>query len=237
LDFNHLMSNIESGKISPYQIYNLDVDYPQVFSANHYIKNKNDNIDQNQKLHRLFLDIEVISDNQFDFDTIENGKYPISSFTLFSTYEKVFHSFFLLTQKSVDNWNSKSDHTEYFKKQLVDLEYLKENDFDVVIKTYTSDLPLLKDAWQKIHELDPVIISGFNSDGFDLPYIFYRLKTLYNGDTKSVSKIMSKFGEVSINKWGGNRGTVRLNEFINADLGYLYRPRDDGGLVNSSFTQ
>lgn len=224
------MNNLESGKISPYQIYNLDVDYPQVFSVNHYIKNKNDNIDQDQKLHKLFLDIEVISDNQFDFDTIENGKYPISSFTLFSTYEKVFHSFFLLTQKSVDNWNSKSDHTEYFKKQLVDLEYLKENDFNVVIKTYTSDLPLLKDAWQKIHELDPVIISGFNSDGFDLPYIFYRLKTLYNGDTKSVSKIMSKFGEVSINKWGGNRGTVRLNEFINADLGYLYRPRDDGGL-------
>jgi DNA polymerase elongation subunit (family B) len=41
---------------------------------------------------------------------------------------------------------------------------------------------------------------------------------------------MSKFGDVSINKWGGNRGNVRLNEFINADLAYLYRPRDDQGL-------
>lgn len=230
MEFNQLISALDSGKIIPYQIYNLDIDYPQVFSVNHYIKNKKDNIDQDQKLHKVFLDIEVISDNQFDFDDIESGKYPISSFTLFSSVEKVFNCFFLLTQKCIDNWNSKTDHVDYFKKHLIDYNYLKENEFNINLKTYTSDMQLLKDAWQKIHELDPIIVSGWNSNGFDLPYIFYRLKSLYNGDVKSVSKIMSKFGDISINKWGGNRGTVRLNEFVNADLAYLYRPRSDSGL-------
>jgi len=231
MEFNKLMTALESGTISPYQIYNLDMDYPQIFSVDHYIKNKKDNIDINQKLHKLFLDIEVISDNQFDFDDIESGKHPISCITIFSTIEKIFHVFVLLNKKSVDSWNSRDDHIEYFKNQLIETEYLSNGEFNIVVKTYTSDMNLIKDCWNKIHELDPIVISGWNSDGFDFPYIYYRLKHLYNGDLKSVSKILSRFGDVSISNWGGSRGQVRFIEYCCMDLAYLFRPRADGGLV------
>lgn len=229
MEFNKLMSSLESGNISPYQVYNLDLDYPQVFGVEHYVKNKNDNINTNQKLHKLFLDIEVISDNQFDFDKIDEGKHPISCITIFSNLEKIFHVFVLLTKGSVDSWNSRNDHVDYFKQQIVSGGYL-DGDFDIIVKTYTSDMPLIKDCWSKIHELDPIIITGWNSDGFDLPYIFYRLKYLYNGDLKSVSKVLSKFGDVTISNWGGSRGQVRLVEYVNMDLAYLFRPRSDNGL-------
>jgi len=226
MDYNGLNQALDQKKISPYQIYNLDIDYPQFFAVDHYIKNADDNIDQNQKIQKVYLDIEVYSDNKFDFDRVEFGEHPVSSCTLISSEKKKFYCFFLLLNKNVDTWNQAGDIKEYLTKKLKDDNY---GDYEVELKTYTSDLSLLKDVWTKIHELDPVILSGFNSDNFDFPYMYYRLKNLYNGDTKSVSKILSKFGNVSISKMGNNH-KVRFIEYINADFSYLYRPRDDQGL-------
>jgi len=233
LEFKKLLDSLESGKISPYQIYNLDLDYPQVFGVEHYTKNPNDNIDTNQKIHKLFLDIEVISDvDQFDFDKMDTGRFPTSCITIYSSFEKIYHCYMLLNKNCVDVWQQRVDHEDYFKQQLIESEYLVAGEFDVKVKTYVNDLQLLKDCWEKIHTLDPVVISGFNSDGFDIPYMYYRLKYLYNGDMASVSKVLSKFGEVKIDSWGGGRNSkVRLVEYVNADLCYLFKPRDDGGCL------
>lgn len=226
--YNELLSGLENKSISPYQVYNLDIEYPQFFAVDHYLNNPEDSIDQNQKVQKLFLDIEVFSDNKFDFAKIERGEHPVSSCALLSTKEKRFYCYFLVMNKNIEAWNQTSDHVAYLKKKLKDDDY---GDYEVELYTFTSDLPLLKAIWEKIHELDPAIISGFNSDGFDLPYMYYRLKYLYNGDTKAVSKVLSKFGDVSIIKFG-NKHKVRLIEYINADFAYVFRPRADGGLTN-----
>jgi DNA polymerase elongation subunit (family B) len=226
MDYNNLINDLDHGKITPYQIYNLDVDYSQYFAIDHYLKNIDDSIDQNQKLHKIFFDIEVFSDNKFNFDNIETGEHPISSCTLLSNFEKKIYCFFLLINKNVEVWKQHSDIKEYLKKKLKDEEY---GDYEIELNTFTNDLPLLKAFWSKIHELDPAVITGFNSDRFDLPYIYFRLKNLYNGDTKAVSKVFSKFSNVSISKLG-NGFKLRLIEYINADFSYLYRPREDGGL-------
>ncbi len=227
MDFNSLISSLESNKINPYQIYNLDMDYPQYFSVDHYLKNPSDSINKNQKIQKLFIDIEVYSENTFSFDELEKGKHPISAITIFSDYEKIFHSYFLLIKKNIDNWKD-NDPRDYLKSKLIENGYIDE-DFDVCVKTYTSDLQLIKEAWTKIHELDPIVISGYNSDNFDYPYIYYRLKNLYNNDVKSVSRILSKFGDISVQKFG-NQHKVRFIEFVNADILYLFKPRADGGL-------
>ena len=75
------------------------------------------------------------------------------------------------------------------------------------------------------------MITGWNSDNFDIVYIYYRLNCIYNKDEASVSKIMSKFGDVKMDGWGGGRGKVKLVEFVNADLNYLFRPREDNGPI------
>lgn len=230
MKFDDLITALDKGKITPYQIYNTDIDYPQYFAVDHYIRNKNDEIDINQKLHKVFVDIEVYSENQFDFDRVDKGEHPISVVTIFSNNEKIFHVFLLLINKNVDKWSTNTDQIDYFKKQLVDNHYLKDGTFDISLKTYTSDNQLIKDVWNKIHELDPVILSGYNSDFFDFPYMYYRLKYLYNNDSESVSKIMSKFGNITINRIGGN-AKVDFVEYVNADICYLYKPRDDGGFL------
>jgi len=226
LDYNALINGLERGDISPYQIYNLDIDYPQYFAVDHYLNNPKDSIDQNQKIQKLFLDIEVYSDNKFNFDTVDKGEHPISSCALLNNLDKKFYCYFLLLNKNVDVWNQNPDVKDYLQKKLHDEGY---GDYEVEVNTFTSDLPLIKAVWDKIHELDPAVISGFNSDNFDLPYIFYRLKNLYNNDLKSVSKILSKFGSVTINEFGDFK-RLKLIEYVNADFAYLYRPRDDNGL-------
>lgn len=232
MEFKKLIDGLDSGKISPYQIYNLDMNYPQIFGVEHYTKNPNDNIDTNQKLHKLFLDIEVISDDSslFEFDKMETGRFPISCITIYSSFKKIYHCYMLLNKNCIEAWNMRSDHVEYFKQQLIDNEYLVNGEFDIKVKTYTNDLPLIKECWEKIHELDPVVITGWNSDNFDLVYIYYRLNCIYNKDEASVSKILSKFGDVKMDGWGNGRGKVKLVEYVNADLCYLFKPRDDQGL-------
>ena len=231
------MSELEGGKLNPFQLYNTDLNYPTVFAAQHYIKNKKDNIDINQKLSKVFLDIEVVADGggTFDFDQIDQGKHSISCITIYSNMEKTFRVFALVNRKNIDSWSSRTDHVDYFKSQIVEMDYLTEGEFDVIVKTYTSDLPLIKECWNEIHRIDPIVITGFNSDRFDLPYIYYRLKKLYNGDLASVSKIMSKFSSVGISNFGGGRGQVNLVEYTCMDIAYLFRPRADAGL-NLGFT-
>ena len=226
MDYNGLLRGLDQGQISPYQIYNLDIDYSQYFTVDHYLRNPEDNIETNQKVQKLFLDIEVYSDNKFDFANVDRGEFPISSVALLSNWENKFYCFFLLMNNNVEMWKQHKDVKSYLEKKLKDDGY---GDYEVELTTYTNDLPLLKDVWKKIHELDPTILSGFNSDGFDLPYIYYRLLHLYNKDRKSVSKIMSRFGEVSCGRFG-NMHKIRMIEYVVADFSYLYRPRSDQGL-------
>lgn len=228
MDANQLFSKIENGEISPYNIYNLDIDYPQYYAVKHYLNNDFDTIDNNQKLHKVYVDIEVYSENKMDIKNIESGQYPVSAITLYSNFENKLYSFFLLDKRNIEKWKSIDNHVEYFKKSLIKNNYIKK-DVDIELKTYNSDMSLIKDTWNQIHELDPVILSGFNSDLFDYPYIYFRLKNLYNGDEKSISKILSKFGDVRLSKFGG-KNIIKFNEYILADILYIFKPRDDGGL-------
>ncbi len=235
MHYNDLMEGLSTGTISPYQLYNLDIDYPQYFAVKHYLENPNDSIDIEQKIHKVYVDIELYSDNKFDFDTIDKGLYPINSITIYSNYTNTFHVYFLLNKKNIELFetqagsltNLAAQHKEYISKKYL----TSNNNFEIIIKTYTSDLALIKECFQQIHNLDPVILTGFNSDNFDYPYIYYRLKKLLNNNQKEVTKVLSKFndyGNVTINKYG-KLSKVNFIEYINADILYLFKPSNDGG--------
>jgi len=64
---------------------------------------------------------------------------------------------------------------------------------DVIVRTYAEEENLLADfleAWKKI---DPTIVVGYNSDYFDIPYTYNRLKRLFGED---VADQLSPIGEV-----------------------------------------
>jgi len=227
-----LIDLIKSNQITPYQIYGPDLEYPQIYSTDNYIQNQNDNIDAEQKLSVITLDIECYAEDTDDFDW--SGKtHPINAITIYHNFTKTFYSFFLINSKIslLINDNNKNEIIKYYKNEFIkEGSYKSEDEFDIKINLYNNELKLIKDCWAKIHEIDPAILTGFNSDTFDFPYIYNRLNTLFNGDIDLVNQVLSKrFGCAKLEQFG-NSQIVRIPEFSIADVRYLYLPRDEGGL-------
>jgi len=217
--------------ISPYQIYNLDLDYQQSFSINSYLENKNDTIDNDQLLNILFADIEVFTNNAGVFPKPEIAKFPINAITIYSTFEKVFRSYFLLQHSNINKFPSKNeipDLINQFTKDLLVDKYIN-SDEKLEIYIFTSEMDLIRACWGKIREIDPSVLSGYNMDRFDLPYIYFRLSNLLNKNEVEIGKILSLFGKIKVEKFG-NEFLIKIPEMPVSDLMYLYKVRDDGGL-------
>jgi DNA polymerase elongation subunit (family B) len=217
--------------ISPYQVYGLDLDYQQSFSINSYLENKNDTIDNDQLLNIVFADIEVFTNNAGVFPKPEQAKFPINAITIYSTFEKVFRSYFLLQHSNINKFPSKDeipDLINQFTKDLLVDKYIN-SDEKLEIYVFTSEMDLIKACWEKIREIDPSVLSGYNMDKFDLPYIYFRLSNLLNKNEVEIGKILSLFGKIKVEKFG-NEFLIKIPEMPVSDLMYLYKVRDDGGL-------
>lgn len=217
--------------ISPYQVYGLDLDYQQSFSINSYLENKNDTIDNDQLLNIVFADIEVFTNNAGVFPKPEQAKFPINAITIYSTFEKVFRSYFLLQHSNINKFPSKDeipDLINQFTKDLLVDKYIN-SDEKLEIYMFTSEMDLIRACWGKIREIDPSVLSGYNMDRFDLPYIYFRLSNLLNKNEVEIGKILSLFGKIKVEKFG-NEFLIKIPEMPVSDLMYLYKPRDDGGL-------
>ena len=224
---------VNDDKILPYNCYGLDIDYQQYYSINHYLENTHDNFDVNQKISTLLFDIEVYTKNEGKFPTPSIAKHPISAITIYSTKEKIYKSYILLQHVNINKFPSKNDIPqliESFKKELIEQKYFdeKENE-NLEIYIFTNELEMIKACWAEVRRIDPTCISGWNSDIFDLPYVYFRLGNLLNKNESEVCKILSMFGTVKINKMN-DEYTINIPEFPVVDLLYLYKPREDKGL-------
>lgn len=225
---------LNSGNITPYNIYNLDIDYPQLYSIENYINNPNDTIEQEQAINKLFVDIECFTNNDpktsISQQTIQTANWPINAMTIYSTFEKIYYAYILLYNENITKFpvddikNLENEFYEILKKE----NYLK-NDETIKIKYFTYETDLIKAVWNNIHKIDPAILSGWNSDNFDFPYIYYRLYNLFDKNYKSVDKIMSKFESVKLQKMGDNV-IIKIPDYPILDLMYLYKPREEGGM-------
>lgn len=116
------------------------------------------------KLDVYFIDIEVHSEKGFPKATL--AEHPITIISVWSTKEKKFYIF---TEKEFD----KSFITE-----------------ECCVKIYNNEVDMLKEFVMFIRKLHPDIISGWNSNGYDIPYIINRCYRLLGEEvTNSISPI------------------------------------------------
>ena len=243
--FDKVISALQSGKLSPFNFYNVDIKPDQYFAYNHYKSAKHDTIDAQQILHKCFLDIEVFGEHSGIFPNPEDAKFMINAVTIYFSSMKKYRLYCILP-KTFPNLSSEEirehilkesrkkipiDRTDDSGNNVLDSYIREDEDLDVFL--FEDDLQLLDSLWGDILENDPAILSSFNGDIFDYPYMYYRyLRKL--GDPHAVSRRMSRFGDVyaerSIDRSGKTVQTVKFPEFVLADQLYLYKPRDDGGL-------
>ena len=107
------------------------------------------NSDDVSEGHRImFIDIEV--DSSEGFPDPELARSEITSIAL---YDSVAENYFAFV-KSQTMQNYKIDNT--------------------TVEVFESEIELIQGFFQKYLEINPTIISGWNVDGFDIPYIFNR---------------------------------------------------------------
>ena len=109
--------------------------------------------------------------------------------------------------------------------------YLKENQ-SVKVQFFENDKDLIISFFNKLKESDPAAICGWNSSGFDIPYLYHRLLYFY-GSPEEVSKIISRFDIVEerfvSDRMGKKSPKIIIPEYLDMDLMNLYKPRADGG--------
>jgi len=230
ISLKELTDKIENDEIQYNQLYGADIEASHHYSIQHYIENENDNIDTDQILKILFFDIEVYNFHREKFD-FNNANGVINAITIYDTKSKTYNAFLLVMPAIINkvDMNNKQQYIDKIQKELLDYKYIQEDEKINIFMYLDDEISMIEDCWKMIHSLDPAILSGFNADGFDLPYFYKRLTTLYQ-DEKRTAQTLSKFGVVKTRSYGSGFVLYQIPEMPVCDVRRLYMPRNEGGL-------
>lgn len=145
------------------RIYENITPYQQFLIDMYWDKNENDNFDE-FPLKNWFFDIEVYSPDEFPKP--EDAKYPINIITVYDTLEKMYYSWGLGEYKP-------------------DIE-------NIVYVNCKTEKDLLWNFLNFYRKDPPDILSGWNSETFDIPYIINRLDNLFGEDVRNMISPMNE---------------------------------------------
>lgn len=131
----------------------------------------------------LYFDIETYSPDGFPHP--EEAKYPINAITVYDSFTNIYHAI------ATCDYSKEKDETN--------------KDLAIKFTKCDSEEALCKKFIDLVNDIDPDIITGFNSAGFDVPYIVNRFEKVL-GETET--KRLSPFGIV-------NKKIVKDKTFFN----------------------
>lgn len=240
--FRSVVDKLEKDIITPYNFYNVDIGIDQYYADKHYRKKLYDIIDNTQILSKCFLDIEVFMNHQEGLTFQEMTTNKDCQINAISHYYSSENCYYLYVVPPKDSKITEEELRQYCliesrKKYKIinnkgkeeETSYLTDQQ-DLKVKFFNDGISLTEALWKKILDNDPSILSSFNGDSFDYPYMYhYLLRYFHNEET--VSRIMSKFGIIKLEKShdrAGNEVTwLRFPEFVLMDMMYLYKSRED----------
>lgn len=133
-------------------------------------------------IHTGNFDIEVGCDE--GFPKPEFAKYPITAITVIDSITGIYNSW------GLGSWSPKKS---ILKKELID---------NVVYKGFDNEIDMLNDFLSYWEKKEFYVITGWNIDGFDIPYLVNRIK-----------KIMSVKAARRLSPWGIIKDRRIRNDF------------------------
>jgi len=122
----------------------------------------------------LVLDIEVSSEG--GFPNIKTADKEITAISIYNQSGDAYYTFILDKKGIVKN----------------------SQDKNVRIYSFSDEESLLKAFVKKYKEIAPTIITGWNIDFFDIPYIIHRMHRLFG---ENAAKVLSPIGIITFNKF------------------------------------
>ena len=155
-------------------------------------KNETPEFTENE-LKILFIDIETYSPDTFP--DVENPTHPINVITIYDTIRKKFYS-----------WGTKPwEHTD-IKTNNADI-----NKNDIIYYHCKTETEMLTRFIEYVKADYPDIITGWNSELFDMPYIITRMGRILDED---VYKQLSPIGDVYCREISGQFGRRQFRWYI-----------------------
>ena len=238
ITYEEIENLVKTNNLHYYNFFNVDIPTTTQYTTKYYLTHPHDTIDIDQKLNVQLTDIEVFTNNE-GLDGINDANHPINIISTCNTSDKIIWVFILFLEDTFQKFGITNDpgfdyekfiieRQKFYKDKLIELGYIGnkfiDTSYEIKLTCYLDEKQLLLDYWDKVHSYDPDILTGWNTDGFDFPYIYNRLCILFGQD--DAKKIMSKFNQVEY-----KNGKIQIFEYSIADLLYLYKPRDEGGLL------
>lgn len=238
ISYDQVINMIKSRSLNFYNFYNVDIPVSMYYAMKYYNSNPADTIETPQHIKTQFTDIEVFTNNQ-GIDSTEEGQHPVSAISTYNNKHQIMDSFIYLMPQNFEKFGISTDPnfdmdqhcqkiSKQLKQQLIDDGYLYskfiQDDFQLNIHVFPTENDLHVAFWNRVHEFDAHTLSGFYSDTFDYPYLWYRGNQLFGTD--NTKKLFSKFNHVDM-----KYGMISIPEFTITDILYLYKPREEGGLM------
>jgi DNA polymerase elongation subunit (family B) len=129
--------------------------------------------DADSPARTCIIDIEVEDRNGFP----EDGEEPVVCLTAWDSFEDEYHVF------------------------VWDIDENEVDDDGYVLRAYETEEAMLNGFLDYFEDRDPDVISGWNSNDFDFPYLIDRLEEL-DGEGMEPTRL-SRVGEVWHDDWGG----------------------------------
>ncbi len=121
--------------------------------------------------HRImFFDIEVeVTDG---FPDIEKAQNAITSIALYDSTTEKYYTYCFDPKERLKNYTKDDEEVEF----------------------YTTEYEMLNKFYQKYLEIRPTIVSGWNSDFFDIPYLYNRAVRVLGVDLANLLSPISEIG-------------------------------------------
>lgn len=169
-------------------ILEKDISKELVFLRDFYYKT-----DEIPSYHNLvYLDIEIEIIGSLNSYTIQAANAEITSIALID-----------------DNTKQK---TCFILDKEQELGTIEQNNVSIV--SCKTEVELIKLFLSKWEQLDPTIVCGYNSDFFDIPYLYYRIQKLLGDEVLRLSPV----GKISVNVYNPDKpitiGLVNSLDFL-----------------------
>jgi DNA polymerase elongation subunit (family B) len=174
-------------------ILEKDVDEKLVVLTNLY----GDSDDAPKFQNILFFDIEIEIGGQLTKEYIEQAPMPLTSIAVYDATKKERIVLIIDKKETLENFNKDGVRVVTFKTEKKLLEYFLM-------------------IWKAI---DPTIVVGWNSDYFDVPYVYYRLKKVFD---KKTANSLSPLGYVREQPWS-DKQPISISGVSSLDYMRMYK--------------
>jgi DNA polymerase elongation subunit (family B) len=175
---NGIYKSIYGDKLE--KIYKFNPKDPSLFESDVKLETRflidlyEDNDEPSEGHRVVYLDIEVSTEG--GFPNVEEADKEITAIAIYDSLTAKYTAFILDKEHKLN-------------------DFVKEN---VEVRSFTDEDSLLMHFLTKWEEIQPTISTGWNSDNFDMPYLFRRMKNIIGPNN---AKRLSPIQVAYINDW------------------------------------